>query len=116
MTNFEDRLRELAEAATPGQWFSDFCHVGPSCWCKTIANKKDSDDLEHCVIPSGAVGHHDADHIAFNDPETAKLVADVIAAVRSIDRDGGLNSLGLSYSLRDKMAVLDAHHARREGK
>ncbi len=59
-----EQIKERESKATKGEWFTDVCNSGPSCWCRTIGNKRGSDALENCIIPGGSVGAVDAEFIA----------------------------------------------------
>lgn len=89
MTFFEDRLRELASKATPGKWkaVSDF----PNYAVWSVETKKDLVQSPSRVNVKNPFGEwtteRNAEHIAFNDPATATLVADVLAAARYVAKN-----------------------------
>lgn len=102
--NHETRKRELAKKATPTRWYarSDrwhgvFAHPDPDEYFELVKSCKTNNE-----------------HIAFHDPETALLEAEVIAAARSIA--GYLNKdLPSALYFHQALAALDAHHAKKNG-
>jgi len=86
------QLEAAAREATPGPWYAECCHVGPSCWCRTVGNKAGSDDLNHCVVTAGGIGTKDAEYIALANPQTIlaligrlRKAEAVVEAVRRMD-------------------------------
>lgn len=51
------------KAHSPLPWYVKTCNQGKNCWCRIITSKKGSDDLEDCVVPSGAISKDDAELI-----------------------------------------------------
>jgi len=118
---FEQRMRELAKDAQGFPWQARrdqvlYIHDSP---------KKDEYDYICTDVIGGEDDNGTAKHIAFNDPTTALLVADLIAAAREVYdchcdpypgnddvlvERAGLDRLGLAIAALD--AALDAHHAR----
>lgn len=65
---------------TPGPWSVTLCHTGEKCWCRTIsiAGREESDALEDCVIPSGAVSKRDA-HLIAAAPELYEALETLVS-------------------------------------
>lgn len=100
MTYFEEKLRELASKAKPAHEWHDCGDYVAAC----------SDMVCNGCLPGVAA------HIAFNDPETATLVADVIAAARECANAQTLTEICQIYGrLQTVFAALDAHHEKGEG-
>ena len=72
-----EEIKERLSKVTKGEWFTDICNSGESCWCRTVGNKKGSDALEDCIIPSGAVGKLDAEFIASSKSDIEYLLAEI---------------------------------------
>lgn len=64
-----EKLRELAEKATPGPWFSASCGT-ENCWCGTVVNVQGSTSTSDAVIIPGSTSMNDAAYIAAVDPQT----------------------------------------------
>jgi hypothetical protein len=47
----------------PLPWYIGTCNQGKKCWCRTITSKKGSDEMEDCVVPSGAMRKADAEFV-----------------------------------------------------
>jgi hypothetical protein len=106
----------LASKATPGPWGADHVQGGAAVLC---------------IPPPGVIvawrkderAGDDVQHIAFNDPETALLEAEVIAAARDLslailnkEHETWEDEMAGAYPLVEALRALDAHHAKREGK
>jgi hypothetical protein len=124
--NFENKLRELADRATPewetGVEFGTESTCGEDVVYETWhargpihRNPIMDDGSTACAgLEHGDNALADDRFIAFNDPETANLVADVIAAARYFWK------VPLNYTesrrLEQALLAIDSHHAKREGK
>lgn len=45
------------------KWHIVTCSAGESCWCRIITTNPESDDMEYCVVPSGAISKEVAEHV-----------------------------------------------------
>lgn len=56
-----EEMKALEAKATPGEWVSEPCHKGESCWCRAIGVVGDEDNY---VAPSGCLSTDDAAFVA----------------------------------------------------
>lgn len=75
-----DKLRALAEEATPGPWESEEC-FSPSCWCKWISCAPDK-GMGGSIASPASIGRDDADYIAATSPDVVIALLDEIAALK----------------------------------
>lgn len=105
--NHEEMKRALAEKATPGPWDSG----NEAVW------KEDCDgNFQQCICEY--VLSKNAEHIAFHDPDAARLEAEAIAALRAIldtQRLSGDEIAEDRHRGREALFAIDAHHAKRYG-
>lgn len=108
MTTHEERKRELVDKLYPGPWRYD-----------SVKAELQTAENTWWTPTNDVIADACGPFIAFHDPTTALLEADVIEWARDLftqgdfcDGDGGPASTGL----RKALAALDAHHAKREAK
>jgi len=108
--NFEEQMRELAKDAQGFPWKARYNEV---LYIHDSPKKGEWDYI--CVDVVGDEKDNDtAKHIAFNDPITAKLVSEVLAAARaaSMEYPGGMDYRRIVKDLWRAFDALDAHHAK----
>ena len=86
----EDRLRALAEKATPGPWGTQECSNGGAIWVRG----NDYRDQRLQVVPE-----EDATYIAACDPQTVLAILDALAAERKARLAAAAEAAGLRAAL-----------------
>ena len=79
------KLKELAEKADPGPWFSHHCGSGrdTECWCKVVGTIDDpTNEKMDSILCAGSAGARNADFIAAFNPQVALALLSEITKLK----------------------------------